>query len=387
MGEFFSKLLDTSDFPARWHCGNWSDGHGWLHIASDVAVFLAYMAIPIVLAFFIIRRRDLPFPRIFWMFVAFIAFCGLSHLVEAYIFWNPIYRVSAVLKLFTAVASWATVAGLLRVMPRAVYWRSPEQLEREVEARTRELEDNRAELHRVNLDLTHANEDLQQFARFISHDLQSPLRAIGAFVDILRERLDDSMEQEDVEYAEHITGGVERMKALLQDLLLYTRTERTGRMEWIDLGSVTRSLVEGIQVASAGTSPTVEYGDLPRVFAHEVGIRQVLQNLVENAVKFSGSSPARIHISGRTTEEAWEIAVRDEGIGLDTRYAKRIFEPFQRLHLREEYEGTGIGLSIVRKIVQIHGGEIHVESSPGQGATFTFTIARPTDNDTSGGSA
>lgn len=147
--DFFRKLFDTSDFPARWHCGNWSDGHGWLHILSDVLIFAAYMAIPIVLAIFIRRRRDLPFPRVFWLFVAFIAFCGIGHLVEAIIFWKPLYRVSGLFKLGTAVASWATVLALVPTLRRALLLRSPEELEREVEARTNDLEREKATLEAV----------------------------------------------------------------------------------------------------------------------------------------------------------------------------------------------------------------------------------------------
>lgn len=149
MYEFLRSLFDSSDFPARWHCGNWSAGHGWLHIASDVAIFGAYLAIPLVLAYFLVNRRDLPFPRVLWLFAGFIGFCGTTHLVEAVIFYEPIYRVSGVMKLGTAVASWATVASLVPIVPRALAMRSPESLEREVAERTRELKREKARLEAV----------------------------------------------------------------------------------------------------------------------------------------------------------------------------------------------------------------------------------------------
>src|SRR5213075_630905 len=114
MFDFLSKLFDTSDFPARWHCGNWTAGHGWLHVLSDLGVWSAYVTIPCVLAFFTWRRRDIPFCAIFWLFGAFILACGTTHLMEAIIFWWPAYRLAGVVKLLTAVVSWATVFSLFR---------------------------------------------------------------------------------------------------------------------------------------------------------------------------------------------------------------------------------------------------------------------------------
>lgn len=120
MYELFTKTFDTSDFPARWHCGNWSDVHGWTHIISDAAIFAAYAAIPIMLTYFVARRRDTPFLPIFWLFAAFILFCGFGHLCEAIIFYFPFYRFAAIIKASTAIVSWITVISLLRFLPHAL---------------------------------------------------------------------------------------------------------------------------------------------------------------------------------------------------------------------------------------------------------------------------
>ncbi len=120
MANIVSGLFDTSGFPARWHCGIWSDALGWLHIGSDVAIFSAYTAIPVVLAFFILRKPDTPFPRVLWLFIAFIFACGFGHLLEAIIFWHPVYRLAGVVKLTTAVVSWATVVALVFIVPQAL---------------------------------------------------------------------------------------------------------------------------------------------------------------------------------------------------------------------------------------------------------------------------
>lgn len=137
--DFFLKLFDTSDFPARWTCGRWSEGHGWLHVLSDLGIWSAYFAIPVVFCYFLFRRRDMPFRLIFCLFAAFILLCGTTHLIEAIIFWSPVYRFAGVVKLLTAVVSWTTVFALIRVIPLALTMRSVATLEREVATRVAEL--------------------------------------------------------------------------------------------------------------------------------------------------------------------------------------------------------------------------------------------------------
>jgi PAS domain S-box-containing protein len=135
MLDFLKELLDTSGFPPRWHCGTWSESLGWLHILSDLAIWSAYFAIPVILVYFVMRRRDIPFSSVFWLFGAFILACGTTHLVEAIIFWKPVYRLAGFVKLFTALVSWGTVVALIPTVPKAMAMRSPEELEREITAR------------------------------------------------------------------------------------------------------------------------------------------------------------------------------------------------------------------------------------------------------------
>lgn len=135
MVDFFSRLVDTTDFSPRWYCGNWSNAHGWLHVLSDLGVWSAYVAIPCVLGYFVVRRRSVPFRSVFWLFVAFILACGTTHLLDAVIFWWPAYRLQGVVKFTTAVVSWATVIALVPIVPRALAMHTPEELEREVAAR------------------------------------------------------------------------------------------------------------------------------------------------------------------------------------------------------------------------------------------------------------
>lgn len=156
MEKIWHFLSGRGDFPARWGCGKWTQLHGSIHIASDIAIWAAYMAIPLILIYFIRKRKDLPFSSAFWLFGAFIAFCGTTHLIESIIYWVPIYRISAVFKVATAVVSWLTVLALFRIVPLALQLRSPKELQAEIDKRV--AVENM--LHEKALELQRMNEDL-----------------------------------------------------------------------------------------------------------------------------------------------------------------------------------------------------------------------------------
>lgn len=179
MANVFTDLFDTSGFPARWHCGIWSEALGWLHIGSDTAIFAAYTAIPVVLAYFVMRKPDIPFPKIFWLFVAFILSCGFGHLLEAVIFWHPVYRLAGVVKLVTAIVSWGTVVALIAIVPKALQFpgfaklnielqQSNEELRRtmdQVRERTARLQAEVSERRRAEEELAEHTRQLEQFNR------------------------------------------------------------------------------------------------------------------------------------------------------------------------------------------------------------------------------
>ncbi|GAA3995456.1 hypothetical protein GCM10022408_02420 [Hymenobacter fastidiosus] len=171
--EFFTHLLDPAGWPPRWHCGRWTDFHGWVYIIADLLVWAAYAAIPFLLVQFIRKRADVPFDRLFWLFALFIVACGSTHLLDAVMFYLPVYRLSALVKVFTAVASWGTVFALIRVLPRALSLRTPAQLEAVVQERT-------SELHTANQELRRAYDDLETKVTFRTLDLEREAEQLRA---------------------------------------------------------------------------------------------------------------------------------------------------------------------------------------------------------------
>jgi PAS domain S-box-containing protein len=227
-------------------------------------------------------------------------------------------------------------------------------------------------------ELERSNEELQQFAYVASHDLQEPLRMVSSYTQLLKRRYSDRFDGDAKEFMDFIVDGAARMKQLIEDLLAYSRVGTRGReLSRTDSGVALEKALVNLRVAQEASGAEVTHDDMPEVVADGAQLTQVFQNLIGNAMKFRTEEKPRIHVSAETRERVWVFGVRDNGIGLDAQYADRIFMMFQRLHNKAEYPGTGIGLAICKKIVERHGGRIWVESQPGKGSTFGFTIARP----------
>ena len=224
-------------------------------------------------------------------------------------------------------------------------------------------------------ELQRSNEELQQFAYVASHDLQQPLRMVAAFVDLLARRYQGKLDSEAAEFIGYALDGARRMKALIDDLLAYSRVgTRREPFVPVDCEKVLQETLQGLRLAVEESGATITHDPLPVVHAGKLELALLLQNLLSNALKFRNAAPPRIHLSAQQRGTEWLFSVRDNGIGIDPQHAERIFIIFQRLHTREEYPGTGIGLAICKKIVDCHGGRVWVESTPGRGATFFFTL-------------
>jgi len=255
-------------------------------------------------------------------------------------------------------------------------------LEQKVAERTADLSEANDELKREVADrkrgeeaLARSNAELEQFAYVASHDLQEPLRMVTGYVQMLARRYKGQLDADADDFIGFAVDGAERMATLINDLLAYSRVTRRGKaFEPTDCEAVMQEVLANLEVAVTETGATVTHDPLPTVVADEVQLGRLLQNLIGNAIKYHGEAPPKVHVSAEQTGGLWRFAVRDNGIGIEPQYHERIFAVFQRLHARGEYGGTGIGLAIARKIVERHGGRIWVESEPGKGTTFSFTI-------------
>jgi signal transduction histidine kinase len=227
-----------------------------------------------------------------------------------------------------------------------------------------------------NAALERSNQSLEEFAYVASHDLQEPLRAITGFTQLLQERYAGKLDAEADEFMGFVVEGTIRMKHLIDDVLQYSRVTTHGRaLAPVDLNTVVERALQNLHAAIAASGAQVEFGKLPDVEGDSTQLVQVIQNLVGNAIKYNRSTPPRVEILAKQNAEGeWVVSVRDNGIGIDPRYQERIFRIFARLHTREEFGGTGIGLALCRRILERHGSRIWVDSVEGGGATFSFTL-------------
>lgn len=224
-------------------------------------------------------------------------------------------------------------------------------------------------------ELARSNDELQQFAYVASHDMQEPLRTVSGAMRRLSRRYQGRLDAEADEYIRFALEGTERMQRLIEDLLTYSRVGTRGvAPAEVDANAALRVALGSLRSAIEAAGATIEAADLPRVVADDSQLAQLFQNLVGNAIKFHGSAPPVVRITARREGAMVRFAVADNGIGIDPRFRERIFVIFQRLHTREAYPGTGIGLAVAKKIVERHGGTIEVESAVGAGSTFVFTL-------------
>lgn len=364
--EFIAQLFGTESWPARWVCGIWSPFHGWLYIISDLMIWAAYFVIPIYIVRYL-YKKNVSLPRIFWLFAGFILLCGLTHLMDAIIFYWPAYRLSAFIRFFTGIVSWATVIAIFKIFPSLLEMRTAEDYELEIKQR----EAAEQQLRKSNL-------ELERYAYVTSHDLQAPLKTMLMSAQILKEDLQGKISEEEQLLLDRIQGGAHHMTELINDLLLYSRVGQERQMKTVNLRNEVEKLVDSLQGEILEQKAKVNVqGEWPTIEAVPSEIKQLFQNLITNAMKFK--HPDRHpEVLVRAWEEAsyYGFVVVDNGIGIHPKHKDKIFEMFQRLHAQKDYSGTGIGLATCKKIVELYGGSIWMESIPGQSTSMFFTLKK-----------
>ncbi|MBU7585614.1 MAG: GHKL domain-containing protein [Nostoc sp. TH1S01] len=414
--DFLNFFLSTNFIP-HGHCYLWQPGLVWLHILSDCIISFSYYSIPLMLVYFIRKREDVPFRNIFVLFSAFIISCGTTHLLEILTLWYPYYWLSGTIKALTAIISFYTALTLIPLVPQALALPSPAQLEaanqalqveiterklvenelRQYKERLEELVEQRtAELAAANKqlqteivqrkksqermaellqELKHTNQELNDFAYIVSHDLKAPLRGIGLLSEWLMNDYADKFDNEGKDLINKILIRVNKLQNLIDSILEYSRIGRIREEKReVNLHNIVRDVIE---ILEPSKDIQIEISEIfPIIYCEKTKIEQVFQNLLSNAIKFLGKPQGKIIVGCTEEEDYWKISIADNGIGIEEKYFTKIFQIFQKLSPTPDSESTGIGLSIVKKIVEMYGGSIWLESQVDQGSTFFFTIKK-----------
>lgn len=235
-------------------------------------------------------------------------------------------------------------------------------------------------LHEANSALEASNIELQQFAYVASHDLQTPLRAICGYSQFLQSDCSEGLDSAGQKYLQRIVENTQRMQSLIQDLLAFSRVEtKANPFSKVNMNEVFDETLKMLAFDEV-QAPCITKSELPIVYGDRSQLMQLLMNLIGNAIKYRGDSPLKVFVGAQRKEKDWIISVKDNGIGIESKYFTQIFEIFRRLHNKSQYPGTGIGLALARRIVHRHGGEVWVESTPGKGSTFSFNLKSADDD-------
>jgi light-regulated signal transduction histidine kinase (bacteriophytochrome) len=334
-----------------------SPGVLWMNVIADILIAMAYFTIPFALLYIVRRRRDLPFD---WLVVCcgvFIVACGLTHVMDVWNVWHSNYWLEGIVKVLAAAASVPTAILLWRFLPGILQLPSQRQL------------------RDANESLARANRELEAFTASVSHDLRSPLTTIAGQAGLLELSLSDATDEQKRRLL-RIQSSVRQMSELIEALLVLSRISRqTLHREIVDVSALAESVVQDMRQKDPARN--VEVVIQPNMAVH--GDRRLLgdlfQNLIGNAWKFtSKTGQARIEIGQSSSGPLATLFIRDNGAGFDMAYEQKLFKPFQRLHGAADFDGSGVGLATVARIIDRHGGRIWAEGKPNEGAVFYFTL-------------
>jgi light-regulated signal transduction histidine kinase (bacteriophytochrome) len=364
------------------YCFSWQKDLVLLHVVSNMLIAIAYFTIPITLWTFVRRRTDLSFSLTFVMFGVFIMACGFTHLMDIWTLWYPDFWLDGWLRLFTAGVSIATAIMLWRLIPIALSLPSPESLSRantELKAEITRRKQYEAELRALNSQMKQQIDELEALSYAISHDVRGPLRHIEGFARALADKHPAPPDHPAQRYIERIRTSVHHLSDIVEGLLAFSRASRTEmRRERCDMNTLIAEVAEELAPDMDSHVVELKVGALPDVQADPKLLYQVFYNLMANAVKYSRDrAPAVIEVDCiDDSGDDLVFRIRDNGAGFDMQYAGKLFGVFQRLHHSSEFEGTGIGLANVKRIVERHGGRVWATGEVNSGASFFVALPR-----------
>ncbi len=365
----------VSDYMAHGFCFSWEPALVWLHVASDILTGLAYYAITFAMAYFVYKRRDLPFVTVFLFFALFIMACGTTHFFAAYTVYVPDYWPEGYVKAFTAVVSLVAAALFIPKIPVAIEMPS-------LAKTLKNLQIVSAEQKRTEEELNLKVAELERFAYTVSHDLKSPIITIKGFVGALEKDLVKGHYGRMGGDLKRVSDAADKMNDLLCDLLeLSTIGHVVNTQEIVDMNLIVNTALAQLAGPLNTLNLNVEVQpDLPAVLCDRQRMAEVVQNLVENAIKYMGDqAKPHIQVGMRDEKGAHVFFVRDNGIGIDEKYHQTIFGLFNKLDNKSG--GTGVGLALVKRIIEAHGGLVWVESEgEGSGSAFCFTLPKGADS-------
>ncbi len=364
--DFFRKLFE-SDFMPHGHCYFWKPEVLWTNVVGDGIIVIAYFTIPFALYYFVNKRQDIKYPGLFVLFALFIFSCGLTHLLDIFSVWIPIYRFEGLLKLFTGIISITTAILLIKILPEAL----------KIPTRKAYAEAN-TKLQNKTYELEKHNEYLKQLAYATSHDLKEPARGMSIYAQLLLNKHSTELNDEIKEKLRYIAIEGKRMYEMVDSVMNFSFLESEEyTFEKVNLEKVVYNAQMNIKLLLEENNAEVIYDFLPEIKGNEMLLTLLFQNIISNSVKFRkpGVNPV-IKISFEENENQTSINISDNGVGFDNKYCEIVFEMFKRLNSNYSHRGSGLGLSICKRIAEMHQGKITAQSEPNVGTTISIDFPK-----------